>query len=167
MNILHDVHIYLLISFLLTGWAIFKFAYKKFDSSLAKNINDMKDLLSNLEKRKCETELHLEKLKNELKNVNESINKTIFETELEAKKITEKTNLEITQLVKKKQGEYDLTVEKIKSGLSVELQNKLTEAVIRELVKKLQKTKETREFQNTSIENSMDMIESLVNKYFD
>lgn len=166
MNILQDVHTYLFISFLLTGFAIFKFAYKKLDTGLNQNINDMKDLLSDLEKRKLEAETHLQHLKNELKNVNENINKTISETELEAKKITEKSNIKITELVKQKQAEYDFAVDKIKSGLFVELQKKLSEAIIKDLVKKLQTTNKNREFQNTSIENSMDMIEDLVNEHF-
>lgn len=165
MNIFQDIHTYLIISFILMVILIFKKGYKKFDNSLSKNVNDIKDKISNLENRKKEMNDQLEKLKKELIDVNSNIDIAITKAEDKAKKIIEMAGSEINDIVRKKQEEYASTIQKIKSGLSVELQNKIINLVIKDLAKKLQDVESNRKIQNIGIENSTKMLEELVEKY--
>ena len=165
MSIISNVHTYLVISFLLTGWLIFKFAYQKLDARLSKDVNDIRDLLNGLDKKKSESEQQIKLLKNDLIEANDHINKTVSDAEQKAKKLTEKSHQEISNIIKLKQGEYDQAIKKMKSSMTVEMQNKLVDAVIKELVRKLQTARDDRDFQNTSIENSLEMLNNLVDEY--
>ena len=165
MSIISNVHTYLVISFLLACWLIFKFAYQRLDSRLSKDVDDIRDLLEGLDKKKSESEQQIKLLKNDLIEANEHINKTVSDAEQKAKKLTEKSHQEISDLIKLKQEEYDQAIEKMKSSMTVEMQNNLVDAVIKELVRKLKSAKNDRDFQNTSIENSLKMLDNLVDEY--
>ena len=164
MNIISSVNTYLVISFLLTIWVIAKYAYKKIDEKLSNDVKNIKDLLSGLEKTKIDSEKQIVYLKQELAEANEHIIKAMNEAEQTAKAITEKSNQEISRIIEAKQEEYDHAVQKMRKSLSVEMQNKLVDAVIRELLNKLNEAKEDRDFQNSSIEKSLRMLEELAEK---
>lgn len=165
MNILQDIHAYLIISFLLTCWFVFKIAYKKLDRSLTKEVDDIRNLLDTLKIQKQEAETRLIQLKRELEDAEAKIENTIAAAEEEAQRISEKSNQETSKLVRQKQAEYAQAIKKIEAGISVELQHKIADAIIEKLVSKLQESRDNREFQNLSIENSTAMIEKLVEKY--
>ena len=165
MNVFQDVHTYLIISFVLMIVLLFKKGYKKLDDGLAKNVNDIKDKMSNLETRKREMNEQLENLRKELDDANSNIDKAVTKAEDKAKKMIEKAGSEINDIVQKKQKEYENTIERIRSGLSIELQNKIINLVVKDLAKKLQDVESNREIQNIGIENSTKMLEELVEKY--
>jgi F0F1-type ATP synthase membrane subunit b/b' len=145
-------------------WAVFKFAYRKANYSLTKTINDTTELLGLLEKKKFEAEKQLNLLKKELKEANDNIEKSLVETECEAKKIIEKANNDAIKLVKKKEEEYSLLIEKIQMGFSAELQDKLIAVILEKLIQKLRDSKKNENFQNATVENSMEMLRNLIRK---
>ena len=161
MNIIANVHTYLIISFLVTIWLIAKFIYHKLDDKLSKDVEDIKDLLENLEQTKLDSEKQIKNLKAELSVANEQVAKSIAEAERQANDMTEKSNREISDLIAKKQIEYEQAVLKMKSSINVEMQNKLVDAVIKEFIKKLKESREDRDFQNAAIDRSLDMLEKL------
>lgn len=165
ISIVSNVHTYLVISFLLTGWVIFKFAYKKIDSKISADIRGIQDKIEGLEQKKNEAGKHLKQLQTDLAAANDDVAKALAEASQTAKEMTAKANQEISDLIKTKQLEYDQTIQKMKASLSIELQNKIIDAVIRELAERLRNSKTDREFQNASIENSINMLERLADQY--
>lgn len=164
-SLLQNVHTYLVISFVVMLIALFKFGYKKLDNQLNKGIENIKFTLNDLESKKIAANEQIIQLKKELQIVNDEVSEAISKAEQTAKEITEKSNKDIEQILKNKQTEYDMALKRIEQGFLVELKNKLVSLILNDLEKKLKEGKNSREFQNDLIENSIENLETLVTKY--
>jgi F0F1-type ATP synthase membrane subunit b/b' len=162
MNILQDVHTYLIISFIGTVVVLWKLAYGKVRDSLDREVEDVRSRISALELRKKETELQLKQLSIDLDGTAAEIEKSLAAAEEEARKITEKSTAKIAAIMGTKQKEYDMAVAKIRAGLMAELHNKVVSLVMASLSERLKKSHDDRKLQNNAIDVSMRMLEKLV-----
>ena len=143
---------------------LFKYSYKKLISGIENKVEEVKNTISSLEIRKKMAEEQIKKLKQELNEANESMGKAIVNAEEESRKIIEKSGETISSVIELKEKEYKETIEKVKSSLSAELQNKIVDLVIKSLVERLDKEHDNREFQNINIDNSIKMLDELVER---
>ena len=164
MTFWSDIHFYLVVSFILTVFFLFKYTHKKISDGLQAKIDDVKNAISSVEKRKKDAEDKLSKLKQDVAEVNDSFEKAIAAAEVEAKKIMERSGDVIASVIIQKELEYKEVVNKIRSSLSIELQNKIVDLAISNLEKSWRESENDRELHNINIENSVDMLEKLVEK---
>ncbi len=164
-SIFQNIHTYLVISFVVMLVFLFKFGYRKLDSQLNKDIENIKFTLNDLETKKIEANDQINQLKQELQTANDNILKAISKAEQKAKEITENSNKNIEEILKNKQAEYDAALRRIEQGFLVELKNKLVYLILKNLEEKLKEGKTSRELQNDLIENSIENLETLVAKY--
>lgn len=164
-SIFQNIHTYLVISFVVMLVFLFKFGYRKLDNQLNKDIENIKSTLSDLESKKIEANDQINQLKQELQTANDNILKAISNAEQKAKEITENSNKNIEKILKEKQSEYDASLKKIEQGYLIELKNKLVSLILKDLEEKLKEGKSSRELQNDLIENSIENLENLVEKY--
>ena len=164
-SIFQNIHMYLVISFVVMLVFLFKFGYRKLDNQLSKDIENIRSTLSDLESKKIEANDQIKQLKQELQVANDNIIKAISNAEQKAKEITENSNKNIEKILKEKQSEYDASLKKIEQGYLIELKNKLVSLILKDLEEKLKEGKSSREFQNNLIENSIKNLENLVEKY--
>ncbi len=164
-SIFQNIHTYLVVSFVVMFIFLFKFGYKKFNSLLNRDIENIKSTLNNLESKKIEANDQINQLKLELQTANDNIQKSISNAERKAKEITENSNKNIEKILKDKQSEYDASLQRIEQGYLVELKNKLVYLILNDLKKKLKEGKTSRELQNDLIENSIKNLETLATKY--
>ena len=167
MTFWSDIHFYLVISFILTVFFLFKYTHKKISDGLQIKIDDIKNAISSVEKRKKDAEDKLSKLKQDILEVNDDVEKAIAAAEAEAKKIMERSGDMIASVIIQKEVEYKEVVSKIRSSLSIELQNKIVDLVISNLEKSWSDSENDRDLHNINIENSTKMLEKLIEKRAD
>lgn len=165
IDILQNVHTYLLISFITTIIILFKYFYKKLDNSLEKDVNSIRETLAELENKKIEASNQVELLKQELLETENNISKAVAEAEQKAKEIIETSNKNIAKILEQKQKEYDIALEKIETSFSIELKNKFVTLILQALEEKIKEGQTSREFQNSLIENSIKRLEQLIENY--
>ncbi|MBQ7524643.1 MAG: hypothetical protein IJT08_03490 [Alphaproteobacteria bacterium] len=161
MMILQDIHTYLVISFLLTGWLVFKFFYKKFDNAISKDINDVRDLLADLEEQKASLERQLLETKAKLTDAENHKQQAISEAKVEAKTVEKCSIASAANAVVKKQAELDEVLARMQTGFSNELRNKLLDATMAALLQKVDAAKGDVNFQEASINNSINALKAL------
>lgn len=164
-SIFREVHTYLAISFIVMIVLLFKFGYKKIDNKLNEDIKNIKLNLNDLERRKAESNEEIVRLKQELQDANNSILQAVSKAEQKAKEITENSNKNIEKALKDKQADYEVIRKRIEQSFLVDLKNKLVSLILKDLEKKIKESKDSREFQNDLIENSIEHLENLVKKY--
>ncbi|MDR3031350.1 MAG: ATP synthase F0 subunit B [Holosporales bacterium] len=164
-SIFYDVHTYLIISFILTIFLIFKFAWGKITQSLQAKIDSVRSLIDSLEKQKKDAEEQMEILKRDLEEYKKIAETSVFNAQAEAKRISEKSYIIVESIISQKQEEYKEVISKIKDSFSIELQNRIIKLIKKELIKKMKESKDDREIQNISINNSTKMIEDIVERY--
>ncbi|MDR2458579.1 MAG: hypothetical protein LBD43_00575 [Holosporales bacterium] len=164
MNVLQDIHTYLVVSFIGMVVVLWKLAYGKIKSSLNREVEDVRSRICALELRKKETELQLKQLNINLEEAAAEIEKSVIAAEEEARKITGKAAAKIAAIMETKQKEYDVAIARIRAGLMAELHNKVVSLVMAKLSERLQKSRDDRKLQNNAIDISMDMLEKLVDE---
>jgi F0F1-type ATP synthase membrane subunit b/b' len=164
MNVLQDIHTYLMISFIGMVVVLWKLAYGKVRDSLSREVEDVRSRIHALEVRKKETELQLKQLDINLKEAATEIERSVIAAEEEARKITEKSTAKIAAIMETKQKEYDVAIAKIRAGLMAELHNKVVSLVMASLSERFKKSRDDRRLQNNAIDISMKMLEELVDE---
>lgn len=164
-SIFQEVHTYLAISFIVMIVLLIKFGYKKIDNKLNEDIKNIKFNLNDLERLKTESNEEIIRLKQELHEVNDSILQAVSKAEQKANEITENSNKNIEKALRDKQADYEAIHKRIEQSFLVDLKNKLVSLILKDLEKKIKESKDSREFQNDLIENSIEHLEDLVKKY--
>lgn len=164
-SIFQEVHTYLAISFIVMIVLLIKFGYKKIDNKLNEDIKNIKFNLNDLGRLKTESNEEIIRLKQELHEVNNSILQAVSKAEQKANEITENSNKNIEKALRDKQADYEAIHKRIEQSFLVDLKNKLVSLILKDLEKKIKESKDSREFQNDLIENSIEHLEDLVKKY--
>ncbi len=165
MGIFSDIHTYLIISFLLMAFLLYKYAYRQALSGLDKKVDSVRESIKFVEEKKKAAEEEIVRLKREIAEANELLAKSISEAEAEAKKILQESGEIINEIVAKNEKECKNSIEKIKGSMSLELQNKIVELVIESITSRIGRDHLDKELQNTSIENATKMLEELAERY--
>ncbi len=162
MNIFYDIHTYLIISFVGMLFLLFKLVSRKVNSFISKEIVDIERRFNDLRERKQQLEQELSDIKQNLyKEQNIAID-NIKEAEQKSKDISDQTILTISRIIEEKNQEQQIAIQKIYNELSVELQRKLVDEVIKKIVSKIKLSSEIcRELHNNAIASSLDMLNSL------
>ena len=163
-SVFQDIHTYLALSFVLMLVFVFKFFYKKLDKQLENEVNQVRQSVENIEVSKKDISREIRGLQLELQNANEHMAKSIKDAENKARELAESSNKDVENAIERKQREYNAALAQIRSGLSVELKNKMVGFVLEDLKNKLRSKQDSRDFQNFLIQNSIKSIESLTRK---
>lgn len=162
MNIFYDIHTYLIISFVGMLFLLFKLVSKKVNSFISKEIVDIERRFNDLRERKQRLEQELSDIKQNIYTEQNIAIDNIKEAEQKSKDISDQTILTISRIIEEKNQEQQIAIQKIYNELSVELQRKLVDEVIKKIVSKIKLSSETcRELHNNAIASSLDMLNSL------
>ena len=139
---------------------LFKLVSKKVNSFISKEIVDIERRFNDLKERKQQLEQELSDIKQNIyKEQNIAID-NIKEAEQKSKDISDQTILTISRIIEEKNQERQIAIQKIYNELSVELQRKLVDEVIKKIVSKI-KLSRCKDLNNNAIASSLDMLNSL------
>lgn len=160
MTLFSDIHTYLVISFLLMAFLIYKYAYRQAVSFIQNGIAKIANSISSAEDRKEQAENQLADAEKSMVEVNENREAFLKRAQLKAEEIISSSNKSVQQIVKQKEKEYNHTIQKIKNGLSLEIQKRIVSLSTDELIRMIQAKKNKREMHNIAIERSIEMLEA-------
>lgn len=164
MNVLLNEHTFLVISFVLAGWALYKFAYKKLDKQVEKTIDEVKETIINNEKARQNAEIEIKNFQTEMNDLTEKAKEEEVKARLEAKRRSENNNEKIAEIVTEKQQKYENEKLKIENSFVSKATNSYIRIVMQKLKSELKRHIENIEFQSKAIENSLNMIEECIAK---
>ncbi|MDR1034529.1 MAG: ATP synthase F0 subunit B [Holosporales bacterium] len=162
MELFQGVYTYLVISFVLMCFLLFKFTYKKVQSSLEGNVTEVRRSIEGIEKRRADTILKISEAKYALEVAKRQAEAVIQEAEDQAKKITNQSTDIISRAVEQKQREYDKELAQIKIGLYSEMHHKISEMIIKEIERKIHTVKMKGAFQNGTIDDAIEALDQLI-----
>ncbi|MDR1476349.1 MAG: ATP synthase F0 subunit B [Holosporales bacterium] len=162
MELFRNVYTYLIISFGAMCILLFKFAYVKVQDGLKINIESIRESIEKLEKRRDKANAKYTEVQRELISAKQNVEKVIQEAEAEARRIVDQSADIIRRAIDQKRNEYDKEVEQVKSGLYSELHHKISDMVMKEIVKEVKEMQSDRNFQNAGIDAAIDKLEKLV-----
>lgn len=164
MNVLLNEHTFLVISFVLAGWALYKFAYKKLDKQVEKTIDEVKETIINNEKARQNAEFEIKNFQTEINKLTEKAKEEEAKAKLEAERKSENNNENIARIVTKKQQEYENEKLKIENSFVSKATNNYIRIVTQKLKSELKQNIENVEFQAKAVENSLNMVEEYIAK---
>lgn len=162
MNVLLSEHTFLVISFVLAGWALYKFAYKKLDSQIENTIDDIRNAIKNNERARQNTEDEVKRLQVEINKLTEKAKTEETAARQEARLRSESNNEKIAKIIAEKQKEY----EKGKLSLENDFLSRATSWYVGIIMKKvkeeLKNSVKDEDFQKRAIDSSFDLIEKYI-----
>ncbi len=160
MNLFGDIHTYLVISFLLMVFLIYKYAYNRIMSFIQSKISEIENSISVAENRKDQAENQLADTEKSVLKINENREAILRKTQLKAEEIISSSNQSAQQIVEQKEREYTYSIQKIKNGLFLEIQKRIVSLSSDELIRIIHAKKNKREMHNIAIEQSIKMLEA-------
>lgn len=164
MSVFQDIHLYLIISFLLMMYVVYKFGYKSFSSYISNGISEIKSELDALIKEKKRLECQVSKLSLELGDAKRDYDKVLNTTKLSAEEYVSKRNLQLKDLIGELELKNQQTMKTIEYEYTVKIRNKLTELVIKRLSEKIQEPNNVKQVSLASITNAVQLINQLTEK---
>lgn len=156
----NDVHTYLLISFIVMAFMLYKYTHKKAADAIQEKIDLISNLIADAEKRKDKAEIELRELNRSVVDIEEIVNQTISRAKIEAEKISTSSNEKIKVLLGQKEREYNVAIEKIRQSTISDLQEKIVRLTMKKVVSMINDCSDKQLIQNISIEKSIKMLEN-------
>jgi F0F1-type ATP synthase membrane subunit b/b' len=157
-SIFHDVHTYLVISFVSTVVILFKLGYAKLDDWLKKSVNDIRDLIAGLEERKRSCEKVASTLDGELKSARDMADDMLRKSEEDARSFLDRRLLEIDSEAARKEEELADEARGVENGLVAELAKRCVSAVSSEIYDKISESAKDKDFQKLCFDRSVEMV---------
>lgn len=164
MSVFQDIHLYLIISFLLMVYVVYKFGYKSFSNYISDGVSEIKSELDALIKEKKRLECQVTKLSLELDDIKKNYNKVIDTTKLSAERYISERNLQLKDLIGDLELKNQQTMKTIENEYIVKIKNKMTELVIKKLLEKIQEPNNIKQVSLASITNAVQLINQLAEK---
>ncbi|MDR0630577.1 MAG: hypothetical protein LBF70_00890 [Holosporales bacterium] len=139
---------------------LFKIGYKGVNSKLKDSINNLRNLIDDLTEKNKNDEKVLSELKIEITNAHNNSTDLKIRTENEAEKIRNESVILIEKMIKEKQAEYQIEVNRIERGLIAKLYHKYVMIIKDNIQKEFQAKADDKMFQNTSIEKAIQLLKS-------
>lgn len=163
MNLLNE-HTFLIISFVVAIWGVYKFAYKRVDKKLTYEIEEIKKTIEDADEEKREHEILITDLNKRLNNIQNEQKAAEYHAREDAKKENIIRNETIDKIIKEKREKNEREAMEIECALIAQTQEKYINAVIDETLRKLRALKADSKYQAHAVRNSLKMLRSISEK---
>lgn len=164
MMIFQDVHTYLIISFLLMLFLLYKFGYKNFDASLKSYIENISSNIKNSEQNKTSALSKLDMIKIDETSNNEKIEHLHQNAKIEVENINKISDTRLNKLMESKSYEYQETLKRLDSMFMNDIQSIIIDNAIKNTQNKIINQLNSRALHSKTIDNSISMFEDFLNK---
>ncbi|MBQ2175226.1 MAG: hypothetical protein II453_09235 [Alphaproteobacteria bacterium] len=164
MNILLSEHTFLVISFLLAVWVLYKFSYKRLNKQIGKSIDDIRNTITNNEQLRQNAEDEIKRLSLEINKLEETARAEETRARQEVKLRSDKNNEKIAKIILNKNREYENAKLALERTFLSEAQKEYVENIIHKIKESLGSTAKNEDVQGKAIENALNMIEKYFNK---
>ncbi len=163
MNIFQDVHTYLIISFVLMVYLLYKFAYKSVNNTISNGINKIKDEINQLHNKKQSLSKQIDDLNISIKNEDKYMEQAINEAQETAEQIINKRNEEIQNIIKEKREINTYNYKKLEDDINSRIKQKLANLIVQRVIDKINTVEDARSFQIINLQKSIDMLKKFAN----
>ena len=162
MNILLSEHTFLVISFVLAVWLLYKFAYKKLNTQIEKSINDIRGAITNNEQLRQNAEEEIKRLSSELVSLEDSAMAEETKARQEAKIIGDNNNEKIAKIIFEKNREYENAKSVLERNFLKKKKKEYIKNITHKIKERLEISAKDKDFQGKVIEGSLNMIEEYI-----
>lgn len=162
MNILLSEQMFLVISFVLALWLLYKFAYKKLNKQIEKSIEDIRGTITNNEKAKKNAEDAIKKMRLEIERLEKSAQAEEANARKETKISNDNNNKKIEHIILEKNREYEDAKLALERNFFSKAQKEYIENVIHTIRERLESVSKDKSFQEKAIERSLNMLEEYI-----
>lgn len=162
MNMLLSEHTFLIVSFALAVWLLYKFAYKKLNKQIEKSIEDIRNALTNNEQSRQNAENEIKRLSLEIDRLGKNAQAEEAKARKEAKIRSDNNNAKIEQIIMEKNREYENAKLALERNFLSKAQKEYIENITHKIKERLGGATKDKEFQEKAIEASLNMIEEYI-----
>lgn len=159
-NIFQDIHTYLIISFLLMIYILYKYAYKTVDNAISSGVNKIKDNINQLHNKKKLLSKQIDTLNTSIKNEDKDMEKAVAEAQDKAEQIINRRNEEIQNIIKEKREINTYNYKKLEDDINSRIRQKLTNLIVQKVIDKINTGEDAKSFQIINLQKSIDMLKS-------
>ena len=159
-NIFQDIHTYLIISFLLMIYILYKYAYKTVDNAISSGVNKIKDNINQLHNKKKSLSKQIDTLNTSIKNEDKDMEKAVAEAQDKAEQIINRRNEEIQNIIKEKREINTYNYKKLEDDINSRIRQKLTNLIVQKVIDKINTGEDAKSFQIINLQKSIDMLKS-------
>ena len=160
MNIFQDVHTYLIISFVLMVYLLYKFAYKTVDNTISSGVNKIKDEINQLYNKKKSLSEQIDDLNNSIQNEDKYMEQAVAEAQETAEQIINRRNEEIQNIIREKREINTYNYKKLEDDINSRIRQKLTNLIVQKVIDKINTVEDAKSFQIINLQKSIDMLKS-------
>ena len=153
---------FLVISFVLALWLLYKFAYKKLNKQIDKSIEDIRGTITNNKKAKKNAEDEIKKMRLEIERLEKSAQAEEANARKEAKISNDNNNKKIEHIILEKNREYEDAKLALERNFFSKAQKEYIENVIHTIRERLESVSKDKGFQEKAIERSLNMLEEYI-----
>ena len=165
MNILLSEYTFLIISFVLAVWALYKFAYKKLNKQIEKSIEDIRDTLTNNEQSRQNAEDEIKRLILEIDRLDEGAQAEKAKARKEAKIRSDNNNKKIERIFLEKDKEYEKAKLVLEQNFLSRVQTEYINNITHKIKERLASSAHDKDFQEKAIDSSLNMIEEYIDAH--
>ncbi len=163
INIFQDVHTYLIISFLIMVYLLYKMAYRTIDNAISSGVNKIKAEINQLHTKKQSLFQQIEELNMEIKNEDKDMEKAVAEAQNTAEQIINRRNEEIQNIIKEKREINTYNYKKLEDDINSRIRQRLTNLIVQKVIDKINTVEDAKSFQIINLQKSIDMLKSFTN----
>jgi len=160
MNIFQDIHTYLIISFLLMVYLLYKYAYRLVDNTISSGINEIKNEIDQLHNKKKLLSEQIDDLNSSIENEDKDMEHAIVEAQNTAEQIISQRNIEIQNIIKEKKEINTYNYKKLEDDINSRIRQKLTNLIVQRVIDKINTVEDAKNFQIINLQRSIDMLKS-------
>jgi len=162
-NIFQDIHTYLIISFLLMIYLLYKFAYKTVNNAISSGVDKIKSEINQLHNKKQLLSKQINDLNMNIQNEDKYMEQAVAEAQKTAEQIINRRNEEIRNIIKEKKEINTYNYKKLEDDINSRIKQKLTNLIIQKIIDKINTVEDAKSFQIINLQKSIDMLKSFTN----
>ena len=160
INIFQDVHTYLIISFLLMVYLLYKYAYKSVDNMISSGVNEIKNEINQLHNKKKLLSKQIDDLNTSINNEDKDMEKAVAEAQDTAEQIINRRNEEIQNIIREKREINTYNYKKLEDDINSRIRQKLANLIVQKVIDKINTVEDVKSFQIINLQKSIDMLKS-------
>lgn len=160
MNILQDIHTYLIISFVLMVYVLYKYAYRSIDNAISSGINEIKNKIDQLHNKKKLLSKQIDDLNSSIEHEDKDMEDAIADAQNTAEQIISKRNVEIQNIIREKREINTYNYKKLEDDINSRIRQKLTNLIVQKVIDKINTVEDVKNFQIINLQRSIDMLKS-------
>lgn len=159
-SIFQDVHTYLIISFLLMIYLLYKYAYKSVDNMISSGVNEIKNEINQLHNKKKLLSQQIDDLNTSINNEDKDMEKAVAEAQNTAEQIINRRNEEIQSIIREKREINTYNYKKLEDDINSRIKQKLANLIVQKVIDKINTVEDVKSFQIINLQKSIDMLKS-------